>query len=147
MTTTLSRDLLETRIQLVEEHVRAENEHDITGIMETFVQQPTCVLNGTTFSGHESVRALYEEFGFGGQGGFANCHVEVNQRHASDDAIILELVLRGEHSNTWQGIAATGRKFEIPACAVFTFDEGGKLAGARVYFDGALLLKQLGVLP
>ena len=33
-----------------------------------------------------------------------------------------------------------------PACAIFTFDGDSKLAGERVYFDGASLLKQLGVL-
>jgi hypothetical protein len=30
---------------------------------------------------------------------------------------------------------------------VRTFDKEGKLAGERVYLDGALLLEQLGVLP
>jgi hypothetical protein len=52
----------------------------------------------------------------------------------------------GEHTGTWQGIAATGRKIESPVCAIFVFDEEGKVASERVYFDGTLLLKQLGVL-
>jgi steroid delta-isomerase-like uncharacterized protein len=147
MTSILSQDVLATRLQLVEDHIRAENEHDVNGIMETFVPEPTFVLNGTTVNGHESIRGFYEEFGFGEKGGFANLHVETLQRHVSDEAIILELTLSGEHQNTWQGIPATGRKFEIPACAVFFFDKAGKLAGERVYLDGALLLKQLGVLP
>ena len=147
MTTTLGQDLLETRLQLVEEHVRAENEHDVNCIMKTFTTEPTFVLNGATVTGHESIRGFYEEFGFGGKGGFANLHVAVLQRHVSDEAVILELMLSGEHQNTWQGIPATGQRFEIPACAVFTFDEAGKLAGEGVYLDGALLLKQLGALP
>ena len=64
MTTTLSQKLLETRLQLVEEHVRAENEHDVDGIMKTFTTEPTFVLNGATVTGHESIRGFYEEFGF-----------------------------------------------------------------------------------
>jgi steroid delta-isomerase-like uncharacterized protein len=146
MSKNVSREQLEARLRLVEEHVHAENAHDVDGIMETFGQQPIFFLNDMTFTSRESIRALYQDFGFAGQGGFANVHVDVKQRHTSDAVIILEVVLSGEHTNPWQGIPATGRKFELPCCAVFPFDEEGKLAGERVYFDGALLLRQLGVL-
>lgn len=146
MPTTLNQDQIEARLQLVEEHMRAENDHDVDGIMRTFGKHPTFVLNGDTFIGEEGVRAMYEDFGFGGRGGFANIHVEVKQRYMSDDAIILEATLSGEHANTWQGIPATGKRVEVPLCAVLPFDREGKLAGERVYLDGALLLRQLGIL-
>ena len=146
MSMTLSQDQILTRLQLVEEHIRAENAHDVDAIMKTFGKNPTFALNADTFVGHESIRGLYKGFGFGGADGFAQVHVEVERRHISDDAIILEVTLTGEHTRTWQGIPPTGRKFTIPLCAVFPFDEEGKLAGERVYLDGALLLKQLGVL-
>jgi steroid delta-isomerase-like uncharacterized protein len=142
----LNQDQIEARLQLVEEHIRAENAHDIDGLMKTFGERPTFVLNGDTFTGQESIRALYEDFGFGGQGNFANVQVKVKQRYVSDDAIILEVTLSGEHTNTWQDIPATGRRVEVPICAIFQFDEDGKLAGEWVYLDGALLLRQLGVL-
>ena len=146
MTSTLSQDQIEARLRIVEEHMRAENDHDVDGIMRTFGENPTFVLNGDTFTGQESIRAMYEGFGFGGRGGFANIHVEVKLRHVSDDAVILEATLTGEHADTWQGIAATGRQVEVPLCAVFPFDREGKLTGERVYLDGASLLTQLGVL-
>ena len=148
MSTMLSHGQIQARLELVEEHIRAENAHDVDGIMNTFGKHPVFRLNGDTFDGHDSIRALYQGFGFGGSGsGFSEVHVEIDRRHVSDDAIILEVTLTGEHTETWQGIPATGRKFAIPLCAVFPFDEEGKLAGERVYLDGALLLKQLGVLP
>jgi len=59
----------------------------------------------------------------------------------------VEMVLSGTHSGTWFGIPPTGRRFELPACAVFIFDEDDKIAGERGYFDSALLLRQLGLLP
>lgn len=147
MPTALSQDQIEARLRIVEEHMRAENAHDVDGIMRTFVENPTFVLNGDTISGQDDIRALYEGFGFGGGGGFANIHVEERRRHIGDDAIILEVTVSGEHTDTWQGIPATGRKIEVPLCAVFPFDGEGGLTGERVYMDGALLLKQLGVLP
>lgn len=54
--------------------------------------------------------------------------------------------MRGRHTGTWQGIASTGRDFEVAVCTVYKFDEDGKLAGEHVYFDTGSLLKQLGVL-
>ena len=147
MTTTLTQAQIQARLQLVEEHIRAENAHDLDGIMRTFGKDPLFVLNANTFNSHDSIRAMYQGFGFGGAGGgFAQVHVQVDRRHVSDDAIILEVTLTGEHTETWQGIPATGRKFSVPLCAVFPFDREGKLAGERVYLDGALLLQQLGVL-
>ena len=146
MTTTLDPDQMEARLKLVDEHMRAENDHDVDGVMQTCGRDPTFVLNGDTLTGPESIRAMYEDFGFGGRGGFANIHVQERQRHINDNAVILEATLSGNHTNTWQGIPATGRKVEVPICAVFPFDEEGKLAGERVYLDGALLLRQLGVL-
>lgn len=147
MSTALSQEQLEARLKVVDEHMRAENAHDVDAIMRTFGEQPTFALNGDTFTGQESIRALYEGFGFGGRGGFANIHLEERRRHVSEDAVILEATLSGEHADTWQEIPATGRKFEVPLCAVFPFDAEGRLTGERVYLDGALLLKQLGVLP
>lgn len=137
---------IEARLGVVDAHMRAENEHDVDGIMRTFGKQPTFVLNGETFAGHESIRGMYDAFGFGGSGGFGNIHVEEKRRHVSDEAVILEAVLTAEHTGPWQGIPATGRKVELPLCAVFPFDQEGKLAGERVYLDGALLLTQLGLL-
>ena len=146
MNAALKQDQREARLKLVEEHVRAENAHDLDAIMETFGHQATFMLNGLSLNNRENIRALYDGFGFSEQGGFSNLKAEVKQQHVSDEAITLEIVLSGKHTSEWQGIPATGREFEIPACAIFAFDGEGKLAGERVYFDGALLLKQLGVL-
>jgi hypothetical protein len=55
--------------------------------------------------------------------------------------------MRAEHANAWQGIPATGKRIEVPICAVFPFDQAGNLTGERVYLDGAMMLKQLGILP
>jgi steroid delta-isomerase-like uncharacterized protein len=147
MATALGQEQIEARLRIVEEHMRAENAHDVDAVMRTFVENPTFVLNGDTISGRDDVRAFYEGFGFGGGGGFADIHVEERRRHVGDDAIILEVTVTGEHADTWQGIPATGRRIEVPLCAVFPFDGEGRLTGERVYMDGALLLKQLGVLP
>src|SRR5437867_11660847 len=108
------------RIKVVEEHVHAENAHDIHRIMATFGARPTLTFNGTTFYGHTSIRVCYEDLGFGGpQGGFANLRAEILHQHVSEEAITVEAMLRGTHNQTWQGIPATGREVAIPACEIF----------------------------
>ena len=141
---TATAPLQDDRIRLVEEHCRVENAHDLAGIMATFGEQPMFALNGAEFNGREMVAALYGGFGFGGPGSFSDLHLAVGTRHVNDETIILELVLSGRHTGEWMGIAATGKEFQVPLCAIFTFDHAGKLAGERVYFDSGIVLRQLG---
>lgn len=67
-------------------------------------------------------------------------------RHVAAEAVVLEGSISGRHIGDFQGIAPKQRTFEVPLCAVFTFDGAGKLAAERVHFDATVLLKQLGVL-
>ncbi len=141
-----TEDQLRVRVRLLDEHLRAENAHDMEAIMETFGQGAIMILNGYTFEDHKGIRALHEEFGFNERGGFSDLRIEERRRHIADDAIVLEQTLTGRHTGNWQGLEATGRSFKVAVCTVYTFDEEGKLAGENAYFDRALLLKQLGAL-
>jgi hypothetical protein len=72
---------------------------------------------------------------------FSHFKVEVTGLPTGEEAIVLEGMMSGTHVAEWQGVPATGRSFNIPVCAVFTFDAEEKLAGERIYFDSRLLLK------
>ncbi|HKP88244.1 MAG TPA: nuclear transport factor 2 family protein [Blastocatellia bacterium] len=140
-------DEMKGRGKVLEEHLRAENAHDVDAIMETFAQDARFIFNGTSYSDRNVIRIAHERFGFSEGGSFSDIRVEENRRYTCDNAIILEQTVSGKHTGEWGGIAATGRTVELPVCTVYTFDAEGKLAGENVYFDGALLLRQLGVLP
>lgn len=143
----LSETEIERRLQIVDEHMRAENEHDVDAIMRTFGKEPIFFLNDNIFQGHNGIRSMYETFGFGDAGGFSEIRLETKVPHiTADGTVILEAVLHGKHTGEWQGIAPTGREIEIPLCAVIPFDDEGMLAGERVYLDGGLMLRQLGVI-
>jgi len=146
MAAALSELQREARIRLVEAHLQAENNHDINGIVETFGTQAFFVLNGLRLEGREQIQSIYEGFGFGDNGGFSDLNARVEKWHIADDSIVLELTLSGVHTNEWNGIPATNNKFEVTACAIFSFDDEGKLESERVYFDMTLVLKQLGVM-
>ena len=146
MSDLLSQEKLQTRVRCLEEHIQAENSHDVNAIMKTFAHNGQLVFNGLPLGDSDRIRALHEELGFGEQGGFSDLRVEEMQRYISKEAITLEQVVSGLHTGNWQGIAATGRKIKVAVCTVYKFDEEGKLASENVYFDTGGLLKQLGAL-
>ncbi len=136
----------EAQLKLVEDHCLAENNHDLSAIMKTFGQQPYFGLNELEINGRATIQGLYAGFGFGEQGSFSNLHIEIVRRHLGDEAITLEILFTGKHTAEWNGIPATDKDVSVPACAIFTFDDAGKLAGERVYLDFASVLRQLGAL-
>jgi steroid delta-isomerase-like uncharacterized protein len=138
-----SSDRTSVRLRIVEEHVRLENQHDLDGVMGTFGatahydDQPW----GEHYAGLDGVRAYYTAL----LSALPDLHIEVHKRHASDDAIILEAVISGQHLGPWRGLPPTGRRVEFPLCGIFAFDAADRLAGEKIYYDRATVLRQLGV--
>lgn len=132
------------RLRQVEEHVRFENAHDLDGLMSTF--GAAGFYDDAPWSerheGLDGVRSYYETM----LRAAPDFHVEVKHRHVADDCIVLEVQLTGTHLGSWRGLPGTGRRFDFPLCAVYTFDEQDRLAGERIYYDRITVLRQLGVL-
>ena len=131
-------------LECLRAHLDAENSHDLAAIMATYVSSPRVTINGQTFSGYEAVLKFHARFGFGGDGSFSEVNVVERVRHRFDISIVLEQSLSGVHTRRWQGHEATGRRFEIPVCTVYTFSAQGKLASEDGYFDRAQIEQQLG---
>jgi steroid delta-isomerase-like uncharacterized protein len=136
-------DRMAARLELVGEHIRLENQHDLDGIMGTFGatarydDEPL----DAHYSGRDEVRSYYENL----LQALPGLHLDVRHRHASNTAIVLEVIIRGRHLGPWRGLPATGCQIEIPLCGIFTFDEEDRLAGERIYYDRATLFRQLGL--
>jgi hypothetical protein len=131
------------REEVLARHLAAENEHDLDGILATYVESPVVVINGRRIEGRVAVYAFHERFGFGGGGSFADVQVTERHRHAAAGAIVIEQTLSGRHVGDWEGLAPTGKRFEVAVCTVYRFDDAGLLASEDVYFDRARLRDQL----
>jgi steroid delta-isomerase-like uncharacterized protein len=138
-----ANDRLAARLQIVDEHIRRENEHDLAGIMRTF--GAAARFDDEPFDahhvGHQEVRAFYA----GLLQALPSLTLDVQHRHVAPDAVVLEVIVRGRHFGPWRGLPPTGRTVELPLCGIFTFDEEDRLAGERAYYDRATLLRQLGI--
>ncbi len=141
--TNKSEDTRSARIAIVEQHVRLENAHDLEGVLRTFGDsaQYNDEAWGEHYQGGNGVRLFYEQL----MKALPDLEIEVKRRHVTDDAILLEVMIRGTHLGEWRGLPATGRRVEIPLCGVYTFDAEDRLAGEKIYYDRATVLRQLGV--
>jgi hypothetical protein len=134
---------------LLDEHLAAENAHDLDRIMATYGAAPLIVLNGQRIQGATAIREFHRSFGFGSdgsdgsRGSFSHVHVAERARHHAAGAIIIEQTLSGVHTGTWMKKPPTGRRFEAHVCTVYRFDDAGMLASEDVYFDLAWLDRQL----
>ena len=133
----------DARLAVVEQHVRSENLHDLEAVMATFGSdaryddEPWCDHR----QGRDGVRSYYTEL----MRALPDLSIEIMHRHVSSDCIILEVRIRGTHCGAWRKLPATGRRLDFPLCAVYSFDADDRIAGERIYYDRATVLRQLGV--
>jgi steroid delta-isomerase-like uncharacterized protein len=131
------------RIAMVDQHIRLENAHDLEGVLRTFGQTARYDDEawGEHYNGANGVRLFYEQL----MKALPDLEIDVQHRHVTEEAIVLEVIIRGTHLGEWRGLPATGRRVEIPLCGVYTFDSEDRLAGEKIYYDRATVLRQLGV--
>jgi steroid delta-isomerase-like uncharacterized protein len=142
-TASVPKDKQAARIAIVEEHIRLENAHDLEAVLGTF--GPHARYDDEAWSEHyrgiDGVRTFYSQL----MRALPDLEIDVQRRHVTDDAIMVEVIIRGTQLGSWRGLPATGRRVEIPLCGVYTFDADDRLAGEKIYYDRATVLRQLGV--
>lgn len=62
----------------------------------------------------------------------------------TEDNAVAEGFMVGKHIGEFAGIPATGKPVRVPMCIVYDLS-GGQIQAARVYFQMASLMQQLGV--
>jgi steroid delta-isomerase-like uncharacterized protein len=139
----IPKDRRIARIATVEQHIRLKNEHDLQGILGTFGD--TARYDDEPWDEHyedrNGVQLFYEQL----MKALPDLEIEVQRRHVTEDAIVVEVTIRGTHLGAWRGLMATGRRVEFPLCGVYTFDADDRLAGEKIYYDRGTVLRQLGV--
>jgi steroid delta-isomerase-like uncharacterized protein len=136
-------DRKSARLALVQQHVQFENEHHLEGVLSTFGEHAHYQDEawGDNYPGRDGVRSYYEQL----MAALPDLQIQVRQQHVTDDHVLLEVLICGTQLGPWRGLPATGRRLEVPLCAVYTFDGEDRLAGERIYYDRATVLRQLGV--
>ncbi len=135
------QELRARREAIVVEHMESENRHEFDLTLDTFDHpRYELIATGEVHDGEREVAAYFEET----RAAFPDQRNELIAMHHTDDAVIVEALLRGTHLGSFRGLPATGRDFEMQFCALFLFD-ADRLFCERVYFDVATILRQLGI--
>jgi steroid delta-isomerase-like uncharacterized protein len=142
-TASIPKDRRSARIALVEQHIRLENEHDLEGVLGTFGESAQYDDEpwDEHYKGRDGVHQFYGQL----MKALPDLKIDVQRRHVTEDAILVEVMISGTHLGSWRGLPATGRRIEFPLCGVYTFDADDRLAGEKIYYDRGTVLRQLGI--
>ncbi len=77
---------------------------------------------------------------------FPDLHFEIEQILATGSFVITRWHAKGTHRGELMGIAATNRAGSVHGCTVNEL-KNGKIVHEWGYWDGATLLRNIGVLP
>jgi steroid delta-isomerase-like uncharacterized protein len=137
-----SAELRAAREAIVLEHFRAENAHDIEGVLATFENPRYEMMHlGRSHDGADEVQDLIS----GIFRGLPDIHAEPGRLRHMEDAVFVECITTGTHDGFFAGLPPTGKKIEARSACVFEFEEE-RLQCERVYLDLATILRQLGAL-
>jgi len=136
----IPKDRQSARIATVEQHIRLENQHDLEGVLGTFgdTAQYDDEAWDEHYQGRNGVRLFYDQL----MNALPDLQIEVQRQYVAEDAVLVEVMIRGIHLGGWRGLPATRRRIEFPVFGVYTFDTNDKLVGERIYYDRASVLRQ-----
>jgi steroid delta-isomerase-like uncharacterized protein len=80
------------------------------------------------------------------QTAFPGSRSDIHQVIQDGDQVVVEYTFKGENTGNLMGNPASNRRVELPMCEIHEV-QGGLIRQIRVYYDSALLTKQLGLGP
>ena len=127
----------------VKDLLAAWTSHDVENILPFYADD--CIFEDLAISrvlnGKEELRAYIKE-------GFTNLpdfRIEAKSSFASGDHVCIEWVMSGTRGNL-PGMPVTNQSYSVPGVAVIELKKG-KAKRETDYYDGATLMRQLGLPP
>ena len=122
--------------------MQAENAHRMEETLATLTEN--CLFEdmalGQVFQGHAGAREYYQTW----WDAFSTTAHPEHVYYTDRDFAVAEVRFQGTHTGPFLGIQPTGRQVDLPT-AIFVSFRDGLMAGERMYWDMASLLRQLGV--
>jgi steroid delta-isomerase-like uncharacterized protein len=142
---TASRDATAGREQLMHAYLEAWNSHDPDAVAGFF--GPDAVYDdrgaGAVANGATEIRAHVASV----QAAFPDLRFELVRAAHGDDFTAGEWSAEMTHGGEFEGLRATRRRVETAGVDVATLDGEGRITHLVSYYDGAAIMRELGVLP
>jgi steroid delta-isomerase-like uncharacterized protein len=98
---------------------------------------------GLTFHGPDGMRTFKQ----GIISAFPDLVATIDRMVDAGDTVVCQETADGTNTGPFGPLPPTGRRIRLPVCAVFRFDDRGRIEAADVYWDQLSMLAQLGVAP
>jgi len=132
-----------TNTEIVKAAVAAVNAHDAAAIKTFWAPNGEERFPDAVCHGHDEIGRYFQE----GFDAIPDLHVEPVAFAAEGDSVFMQSMLSGTHTGgPFKGIAATGKRLDIPAIDHFTVRDD-KIVSNFIVFDQMEMGRQLGVLP
>ena len=130
------------RTNLVRTHIEVENNHDMSAMLATLVDENPVrdEVTGKIYRGREEVAGRYAEL----WEAFPNFHVIPTAFIEQDTAVVMTADYSGTHRGLYRAHAGTGKSFKVRLVNIFQFD-GMKIVSETIYFNLMDQLLQLGL--
>jgi steroid delta-isomerase-like uncharacterized protein len=137
--------LASDKLDIVKQHMAAEDRQDLDATLDTFTEACWYSVPGLDIElhGKDEIRRWYEEL-FAAIPDFRNSG---EQYWEAGDQIFFAAYMEGTHLGTWHGWPATGRHFRSPMLVRIPIAPDGLMEAEIVYNDSADVFTQLGILP
>jgi steroid delta-isomerase-like uncharacterized protein len=128
--------------------IESFNARDFDRAVRVAANDIECVLIpfNATRHGQQGFRDFFQNWATA----FPDGQCEIRRVIADEHGAVIEYIGRGTQTGPLQGpggtIQPTGRRAEVPFCDVLEI-ERGQIRRQRSYFDGATMMRQLGLLP
>ena len=138
-------DGVRTALEVVREHMAAEDRQDLDATLATFTED--CYYRvpglGVELRGKDQIRRWYEDL-FEAVPDFRNSE---ERYWEAGGEVFFEAFMEGTHRGEWFGWAPTGRRFRSAMLVRIPIAADGLMEAEIVYQDSADVFMQLGILP
>lgn len=132
-------------LELVKEHLAAEDRRDVEAVLATFADD--CIYRipayGVDLAGKGAIGEFYASM-FRSFPDFENVSTTF---HVAPHAIFVEVVTERTHDGRWGRFGPSGRHFRSSSLAQFPVTADGRLGGEIVHLNPAHALHEIGALP
>ncbi len=143
-TTAALTEAEEVNSRTVSQMVAYLNAHNVAGMLTCFDEEMEWldVPMEASYRGKAEINAFLDSL----FDAFPDLDYRLKHLVTRGDSVVAQFQMRGTHQNTFYGLPATQAVVEIPCLSLITMRDG-KMLSDHCYFDNAMILRQMGLMP
>ena len=137
-------DAEERNSETVRQMVAYLSSHNVAGMLSCFDDEMEWldVPMEASYRGKAEIAAFLDSL----FDAFPDLDYKLTRMVTRGDNVVAQFQMRGTHQNTFYGLPGTQATVEIPCLSMITMRDG-KMLSDHCYFDNAMILRQMGLMP